>query len=399
MELFLCYSVKKYCMKKTPHTPYKVAYLIPGMYNSGGMERVLSSKSSYLAENGCEITIITTNQQGRVFYYPISNRINVIDLDINYSEINSKGFFTRSIEYLRKNKLHKSRLATLLHKEKFDIVISMFSNERYWINEINDGSKKVGEIHFTKYNKILRNRSLLLKLLDYYRTYKDDKVSGKFDKFVVLTDEDKLCWKNKSNIIRIYNSLDDIPEKLSTLTSKRALSVGRLCYQKGFDKLISVWEIVVRRHSDWHLDIFGSGEDFDRLSKIISDKSLGNYITINPPTKNIMQEYLNSSMYLMTSVYEGFPLVLLEAMSCGLPLVSFDYRSGPKELIRDTGAGFVVANGDVKGFAEKVCQLIEDRGLMLHVQSKGQDNLSLYSKREIMGQWISLFDELMNNEG
>ena len=117
--------------------------------------------------------------------------------------------------------------------------------------------------------------------------------------------------------------------KASSCEVHRVIAIGRLTYQKGFDRLIDAWTIVNRRHPDWKLDIFGEGIRREALNKQIRNNGLEKSVTIHPFTKNIAQEYLNSSIFALSSNYEGFVLVLLEAMGCGLPCVAFDCPNGP----------------------------------------------------------------------
>jgi glycosyltransferase involved in cell wall biosynthesis len=161
--------------------------------------------------------------------------------------------------------------------------------------------------------------------------------------------------------------------------------VGRLVEQKGLPDLIEIWRIVNNRHSDWQLDVFGNGE-----MKSIPDIKL----FVHPPTKNIMEEYLNSSMLLMTSVYEPFGLVLPEAMSCGLPVVTFDCPYGPADIITHESDGFIVQDRDISRYADYVCQLIESPGLRQTMGAVGIKASQRYHADKIMPQWQDLFVSL-----
>ena len=130
------------------------------------------------------------------------------------------------------------------------------------------------------------------------------------------------------------------------------IAVGRLDYQKGFDRLIFVWEKVRKQMPDWRLDIFGQGEWREILQSMIDERGLQDVVRLNNPTKNIGDEYVDSSIIVMTSNYEGFGMVLVEAMSCGVPAVSFDCKCGPAEIISQHDGGLVVKNGDIEGLAE-----------------------------------------------
>ena len=250
----------------------KLLYCIRATYNPGGMERVLLNKVTYLVnEKGWDITIVTTDQQGQPPFYPFPKEVRMIDLDINYADDNNQGVVKKITGYLRRRKLHKERLTALLMKEKADIVVSLFPSESSFIPNIKDGSKKVLELHFCKFFRLQYGRSGLLGLIDRLRTKQDEKIARKFDKFVVLTHEDREYWGEMSNITVMPNAAMPMGDNFSDGSVKRVIAVGRLDYQKGFDRLIQAWQIVQEHEpfKDWELDIFGQGEWQDMLQDMI----------------------------------------------------------------------------------------------------------------------------------
>lgn len=212
----------------------KLLYCIRATYNPGGMERVLLNKVTYLVnEKGWDITIVTTDQQGQPPFYPFPKEVRMIDLDINYADDNNQGVVKKITGYLRRRKLHKERLTALLMKEKADIVVSLFPSESSFIPNIKDGSKKVLELHFCKFFRLQYGRSGLLGLIDRLRTKQDEKIARKFDKFVVLTHEDREYWGEMSNITVMPNAAMPMGDNFSDGSVKRVIAVGRLDYQKG----------------------------------------------------------------------------------------------------------------------------------------------------------------------
>ena len=239
------------------------------------MERVLLNKVRYLMEQlHWDITVVTTDQHGRQPFYPFPEGGKMVDIDINYSDDNDKGTTKKITSYLRKRRLHKQRLTELLMKEKADIVVSLYPSESSFIPDIKDGSKKVLELHFNKFFRLQYNRKGVIGMIDRFRTWQDEKLVRKFDKFVVLTEEDKGYWGNIPNIVVIPNAVKPTDGRVSDVTAKRVIAVGRLDYQKGFDRLIEAWDIVVKdfRLADWRLDIFGQGEwhPMPRASRYLS---------------------------------------------------------------------------------------------------------------------------------
>lgn len=375
----------------------KLIYCIRATYNPGGMERVLLNKVSYLVrEKGWNVTIVTTDQRGRPPFYPFPEEIRMIDLGINYADDNEKNVLLKISGYLKRRKVHKRKLAALLDKERVDIVVSLYPSESSFIPELKDGSKKVLELHFCKFFRLQYGRSGLLGFIDRLRTKQDEKIARKFDKFVVLTNEDKGYWGAMPNIEVIPNAAMSMGHNLSDGSAKRVIAVGRLDYQKGFDRLIQAWEIAQKNESfkDWTLDIFGQGEWQDMLQQMIDKAGLNHNTHINKPTNAIGKEYANSSLIVMTSNYEGFGMVLVEAMACGVPAIAFDCKCGPSDIIDNGKNGLLVKEGDIAGLAEAIMKLMGDEQLRKRMSVNARSVVETYSEETVMNKWISLFTSL-----
>lgn len=373
----------------------KIVYCHCSLYNPGGMERVLLNKVKWLSERGHEILVVTTDQQGRRPFYEFPAGVAIRDLGINYSLDIDKPLYKRIPSYLRKRRLHRKRLAELLTCERPDITVSLYPSESSFIPDIKDGSKKVLELHFNRYFRLQYGRTGLTGLIDRRRSRHDEEIARRFDSFVVLTDEDKGYWGSMPNIEVIPNAALPIPLR-SDCTRKRVIAVGRLDYQKSFDRLIEAWEIATKstEAGGWHLDIFGQGEWRDMLGEMISRKGLSGSVTIHNPTDNIAREYADSSILAMTSHYEGFPMVMVEAMSAGLPIVTFDYKCGPRDIITSGKNGLVVNDGDIAGFAEALTALMSDRELRQQMGREATKVSERYSEERIMNRWMELFTRL-----
>lgn len=376
----------------------KIIYCTHSTYNPGGMERVLLNKVTYLSRlSGWEVAVVTTDQHQRPPFYPFPANVRMTDLEINYSDDNEKGVWRKITGYLRKRKEHKKKLTALLQKEKADIVISLYPSESSFIPAIKDGSKKVLELHYCKFFRLQYGRKGLLGLIDKWRTCQDEQIVRRFDKFVVLTHEDRGYWGSLSNIEVIPNAAMNISGHYSDVTRKRLIAVGRLDYQKGFDRLIRAWGIVQQNVAfrDWQLDIFGQGEWQEMLQWMIDERNLQNTLRLNQPTNSIGDEYAKSSLIVMTSHYEGFGMVLVEAMACGVPAVAFDCKCGPKDIIRHGENGLLVHDGDIEGLAAAMMKLMDDEAYRKRLSDNAKKIISTYSEETVMNRWIALFNGLI----
>lgn len=375
----------------------KLIYCIHSVYNPGGMERVLLNKVRYLVEKmGWEILIVTTDQHNRPPFYPFPAEVRMVDLGINYSEDNAKGTLAKVRGYLKRRTQHKKALTTLLMQERADIVVSLYPSESSFLPDIKDGSKKVLELHYCKFFRLQYGRKGLMGLIDRYRTRLDERLVRRFDRFVVLTEEDKGYWGNLPNIEVIPNAALFIAPRHSTQTEKRVIAVGRLDYQKGFDRLIEAWALVQQNPAcrSWRLDIFGQGEWQEMLEEMIRERDLGQTARINPPSKQIGEEYAASSILVMSSHYEGFPMVMIEAMACGVPVVSYDFKCGPRDIIREGDNGLIIPKGDISALAEGIGRLIQEEELRRSMSMKAQEVTTTYSEDTVMRRWITLFNSM-----
>lgn len=373
----------------------KIIYTISGTYNSGGMERVLTNKANYLAKTGYDVMIVTTDQQHRKPYFELDPRVKTVDLGINYTDHQASGLFKKTLSYFRKQRLHKRLLTKLLSALKADIVISMFDNDASFLYKIDDGSKKVLEIHFSRYKRLQYGRKGLWRLADFIRNRQEAAIAKRYDRFVVLTTEDRGYWENVPQITVIPNANSFVPNKQADVTVKRAIAVGRYDHQKGFDELIAIWAKVYQYHPDWKLDIFGHGPLQSELQEQIDRLGLGQTVRLCSPVKDIEKEYCQSALSVMTSRYEGLPMTLLEAQACGVPMVSYACKCGPRDIIQDGVNGFLIEEDDREAMIMRLVQLMENEDLRLQLGAKAKEMSRNFSEDNVMGQWLELFNQLV----
>ena len=372
----------------------KILYNIAGTCHSGGMERVLANKANYLAAYGFEVVIVTTDQQGRQPFFQLDQRIRCIDLNVNYEENNGKSFLNKLLHYPFKQFIHKQRLKKVLREEKNDVTVSMFCNDVSFITDIKDGSRKVLEIHFSKLKRLQYDRKGIWRWADLWRSRMDERLVRRFDKFVVLTKEDAAYWGALPNLEVIPNACTFFPEHPSPLNKRLVIAVGRYTYQKGFDRLIQAWNRVGKEFPDWRLQIIGDGEEKEQLQQLIMHYQLEKQVKLIPPTKQLNAIYQEASFLVMSSHYEGLPMVLIEAQAFGLPVVSFACKCGPRDIIKDGENGFLVEEGNVGQLAAKMKLLMTNNGLLVQMGKQAQVNVHRYDENKIMTRWINLFNSL-----
>lgn len=378
--------------------PLKIVYCTPSLYIAGGVERVLSQKANYFADVfGYDITIILTDGKDKPFFYHLSDKIRVINLDIGFDELWSYSFIGKILPYLRKQHIFRKRLTKELMRIRPDITVSLLRREINFLSKINDGSRKVGELHVNRrnYRNFDVSDSNFVKDL-FARFWMSNLVAHLrgLDRFVVLTEEDRRAWPEIEHVVSIPNALPFFPSEKSPLTARRVIAVGRYEKQKGFDLLIQAWAKVEKACPDWTLEVFGSGEraDYEALiGKLGIDRSR---CRLNGPTNQIQNEYLRSSVFAFSSRFEGFGMALVEAMACGLAAVSFDCSCGPKDIINDREDGLLVENGDVNAFSQALITLIQDKSLRERLAGNARQNVQRFRIEEIANRWKSLFDQL-----
>lgn len=376
----------------------KLIYCMASVYNPGGMERVLLNKVSWFAtKDGYEVMVVTTDQQGRPPFYQFPENVRMVDLGINYSVDNGRSPIVKINSYFQKRRKHRKALTDLLLKERVDVVISLYPSESSFIPKIKDGSKKVLELHLNRYFRLQYGRSGLLGLADRFRSRQDIRIARKFDRFVVLTKEDAGYWRDLPNLEVIPNAAPSVPDISYDALCRRVIAVGRLDYQKGFDRLIDAWAMIpedLRRN--WRLDIFGQGEWKEILQERIKRLGIVASAGINPPTKDIFKEYSSSSFIVMSSHYEGLPMVLIEAMCCGLPGVCFDFKCGPKDIIRDGQNGILVPEGDIQALSKAMATIMRDESLRSRMSAEARKVADDYSEGNVMEKWERCFKELLD---
>ena len=377
---------------------YKIVYCTPALYMAGGVERVLTLKANYFADHfGYDITIILTEGEDKPLFYPLSDKVKVVNLNIGFEELWTCSFIKKIFVYLKKQYLFKKLLKQELMRIRPDITVSLLRREINFITSIKDGSKKKGELHINRahYRNFEGKDANALKNL-FSKFWMNSLLSKlqRLDRLVVLTEKDREAWVELNNVIAIPNPLSLSPVKKSDLSKKRVIAIGRYCHEKGYDNLLQAWAIVQDKCPEWQLAIYADGdrtlyEEMRDELHIDSDRCF-----LNGRTSDVISEFVNSSIAVCSSRFEGFGMVIAEAMACGLPVVSFDCPWGPRAIISDGEDGLLVENGNVDKLAEALIMMIQHPEQRKSMADRAIGNVQRFKIDQIAEQWKSLFETL-----
>lgn len=379
---------------------YKIVYCTPALYLAGGVERVISVKASYFADVlDYDVTIIVTEGKGKPPFFPLSEKVKVINLDLNFEELWSVSFFKKAYLYLIKQQRFKKMLSDALMRIRPDFTITVLRREVNFINSIKDGSYKIGELHVNRANYRnfkVKDNNLFLRLFSHFWMKRLIKHLRQLDRFVVLTEIAKNDWPELDDIEVIPDPLPYQADAKSPLSTKRIISIGRYVYEKGNDLLLEAWSKVEKKKNDWSLDIYGMGNREPYESQLLKLGINPQHCHLHGFLKDVHHEYLSSSLFVLPSRFEGFGMVLIEAMASGLPVIAFDCENGPRSIISDGFNGFLIPPFDVDVLSEKMMLLMDNVNLRKRIALNAYNESLKYDIGHIGLQWKQLFDSLVN---
>ena len=394
----------------------RILYCIPHLYNSGGMERVLTQKVNWLAAHtDYEITIVTTELtpvgQNDVCF-SLDERVRVEALGIDFNADYHKPLLSKYIGHARRMRAYKRALINYIRANEIDWCISLGGKEVSFISSL--PCRTMVEFHFAKDHRQqlldANHTGWFWHLLGRIRTWQLVRDVRSADQIVVLTEKDKQDWQQAgcTNVMCIpnpcaikYRVLSSeyrvVSSEYRVQSTKTLLGVGRLHEQKGFDMLLEAWNNVQRDNvqcaKDWTLRIVGEGEQRKKLEEQIRDLHLSN-VVLAGRVENMVEEYAASSLFVLSSRYEGLPLALIEAMWCGVPCVSFDCPHGPAELLGDD-RGCLVPAMDVEKLTQQIIYTMTHmEEAKARAQRAQEYAYEKYSEANIMPQWVRLIENM-----
>ena len=372
-----------------------ILYIYAEISIKGGTDKILVEKANYLVCHGYDVTIVTESQMGKPLSFKLEDKVCHIDIGLDFGKQYSQGTFKRFLTYSFLMYKYKRRLKRVVSEQRPDIIITAMGRSLSLLSKIDYNCVKIGEAHTTKKHlrslHLMEQRGWLFSLLAKYLRWKMCRNASKLDALVLLTPNDSEDWKSVVKTFVIPNPISFFPIEGAALDNKQVIMVGRYNDAKGYDYLIPAWEIVHQRHPDWIIQVYGSGELHDDVVRWVKDRCLEKSIILNDPIDDIMPKYLESSICVLSSRYEGFSLVILESMGCGVPVVSFDCPYGPRNIIKNGEDGLLIDYLNVNALADGICCLIENERLRKKMGRNARVNVQRFSKECIMGQWEDLF--------
>lgn len=361
----------------------KILYITNGIKGAGGLERVLSVKASYLAEQlGHEVHILTLNHRAAPLFYNFSSKIQLHDIEVLGNPL-------RYISQYRKEILQAIRTIQ-------PDVISVCDDglKAFFLPMLLPKIPLVYERHVSKQIDFGANPSWLKKISVALQLQLMNVLGRYFDKFVVLTQDNLNEW-NLPNAVVIPNPLSFYPETQAELANKTVIAVGKHTHQKGFDRLLQSWAVIQRTQPEWALEIYGKFDEQHSLQKLAKQLNIENSVRFFEPDPDIATRFLNAAVFAFSSRFEGFGMVLIEAMACGVPCVSYDCPCGPSDIIRSGEDGFLVPNNNTEAFTQHLLQLMDNQDLRNKMGAQAKINVQRYLPEVVVKQWDELFKSLV----
>lgn len=376
----------------------KIIYIVRSLHPVGGIERTLSDKANWMVTQGHQVMFVTYMQGKDNIYFPLDKRVQLYDLACSTFSMFKYPLYSRLSYFRQLQNTFRERLKAVLDDFMPDIVVVAIPNAEDFVwdlMKVTHNVKVIIESHIA-FDYFLMGKSFTDRLL--YVLYSPLKAIRKADLLIALTEHDASCWRRKriKNVQVVPNPVSYYAESVNDVTKKenRIIAVGRLASQKRFDRLVEAFSRISDKYPEWYIDIYGEGELLCTLEDLINSKGLSGRVNIMNFVQDIYSEYKRSQFIVLSSDYEGFGLVIIEAMACGIPVVSTDCPFGPSDLI-DNGKTGLLAKMEIEDLAEKMEWMIsheEERGVM---GTNAYKKASQYRKEVVMPRWEEVYMNLI----
>lgn len=382
----------------------KIHFLVLDIYGMGGTIRTVLNVANYLAALNYDVEIISVLRHRKEPFFEIDKRIKIKVLHTKIVQRKSETLRHKAANMLLKRK------SKLIHPDDEGIhFFSLLTDIKMYkaIKEIKKGILVTTRPSFNIFANKFANKETTIIAQEHlnFEIYPERlkksilKNYKNLDYLATLTDEDTADYTNllkdgRVEVLKLTNSIPIFTGKKSSLENKTILAAGRLVPQKGFDLLIDAFKIVNKYYPDWNLKIFGSGRDRAMLEEKIQDSKLYNHVFLMGSTQDMEGEIMKSSIYALSSRFEGFGMVIVESMQCGVPVVSFDCPKGPGEIIKNNEDGILVENGNIEAFANALMELMGDNEKRKSFAKKAEENVKRFEIEQIGKLWVELIEKI-----
>lgn len=367
-----------------------IFFLICSMANAHGVERTFTDKINYMAGQGHAVTLVTYEQGLHPYVFELSPKVTCIDLDCRYFTLYKYSLLKRLKEQWKMKRRFKTVLQQVVEGRGADVLVTT-TYEGVFMNAIMSLRRQVRIIieSHTAFTHDMMSGTLLRRINNYFYL----QTLKKCHLLIALTKGDADCWKQYiSHVTSVPNAVSFYCEQLDFKSREqgRIIAVGRFHPQKRFDRLIDAFSKIASKYPLWHIDIFGEGPDLETLQNQIDALNLHSRIRLMSPTKDIQSEYQRSELFVFSSDYEGFGLVLLEAMACGVPPVSTDCPFGPSEIIEDHVSG-LLCEMSVQDLADKMEWMIANDEERKQMALNAHKAAARYRKKHVLKAWETAY--------
>ena len=383
----------------------KIAYCLNSIRGGGGIERVTIKKANSLSEiEGNQVFVLVTDHKRGQTIDALNEKVTLIDLDVNYYDDDwQKGWKSR-VSQFRKKKEHKNKLRETLNRITPDVLIAVGQSEKFFLTKgflKNSSTVYIRELHFATNYRILLAKSLKERLIGRIQNFFDFQLMCRlYDAVVCLTPEDlQANWQGRANAYFIPNPLTiDFPIEVKSNDDKKIISLGRLTPQKNYSSLIRSFSKVAHDFPEWTVEIYGSGSQHHYLEGVIDHLELTERVKLMGYADAACSKLNSAQFFVLTSIMEGFALVLLEAMAHGLPVISYDCPFGPSFIIQPENGLLIPINDELK-LSQAMEYLMREHEVRKEMGHHARLRAQEFLPEIIAEQWMTLFNNLIKQKG
>lgn len=363
----------------------RLLYITNGIDGSGGLERVLSLKTSWLAETqNYEVHVLVLNEAMHQPFFNFSSKIQFHSIAVSgnpwqYWRSYSKGLIAKVKEIQPQ--------VIVVCDDGLKAFFTPLFLKKY--------APIIYERHVSRSVFLRAKKDFKTRIIQTVQSFVINNLAKKFNCFVVLTEGNRQEWP-LTNLEVIPNPLPFYPDSVATQRTKTVLAVGKQSYQKGYDLLLKSWSQLAPQFPEWQLHIYGKLDPQQGLESLATKLTITESVQFFPPSKTIAEKYNTAAVYVMSSRYEGFGMVLIEAMAHGLPCVTFDCPYGPSDIVKHEQTGYVVPNGDTEALANQLATLMNNESLREMMGIQARKEVLIYQMEPIGQRWINLFNSVVS---